>query len=232
MTLALRLNRRHKAALFVILVAAGASLVSGDAMKIGLGIILLGVAFAWAFGSDSRVVHSLFLACGLLIVIGTLMYDWHVHREKARLYRDQVAEFERKIPDFAKSYPVSPYAAVPSAKKQQARPSSGYTRVILPDGSCVYYPTSMGYAEIMDVTQSEHGGEDCQAKWYTDAVAAGVEITAIQKEEKPGNGKKPPEPFKLWRSARKNLFLIVPGLFQLFIGMGLLWGVKPTRNKT
>jgi hypothetical protein len=295
-TLALRLNRRHKAALFVTLVAAGTGLVSGDTIKTTLGVVLLGMAFAWAFGSDSRVVHRLFLACGLLIVIGTLMYVWHFHREKARLYRDQVTEFERRIPDFAKSYsllpdplppvssgPVSGTITVPVSQLKHSRDDKnsrssvpiGQVEEKQPDGSSRYYfidpthnysppaglrltraqlvrvirtkeplnPTSdngllvtdeelviqflLMYPHWRPALVEDGAPGDSQSKWYADAVAAGVDMTAVPDLEKPGE---PPEPFKLWQSVGNEWVLMVPGVFLFFVGVGLLFGVKPARN--
>jgi hypothetical protein len=64
-----RLNQRHKAALFLTLLAAGASLVLNMAAKQTTGVVLLGLAFAWAFGSNSRAVHVLFIAAGVLLIL-------------------------------------------------------------------------------------------------------------------------------------------------------------------
>jgi hypothetical protein len=47
------LNRRHKALLFVTLVITGCSLLLGAELKNAVGFLLLGVAFAWAIGSDT-----------------------------------------------------------------------------------------------------------------------------------------------------------------------------------
>jgi uncharacterized membrane protein len=62
------LNRRHKVALFLTLLAAGASLVLNMSAKQTAGVVLLGLAFAWAFGSNSRAVHVLFIALGVLLI--------------------------------------------------------------------------------------------------------------------------------------------------------------------
>lgn len=47
------LNRRHKAILFLTLVASGCGLLLGAELKETLGFILLGGACAWAIGSDA-----------------------------------------------------------------------------------------------------------------------------------------------------------------------------------
>ena len=46
------LNRRHKVLLFMTLVFTGCSLLLGDELRESLGFLLLGIAFAWAVGSD------------------------------------------------------------------------------------------------------------------------------------------------------------------------------------
>lgn len=55
------LNRRHKAILFITLVMTGSALLAGAQLNEGLGIFILGVAFAWVIGSKaaSRTCHFL-----------------------------------------------------------------------------------------------------------------------------------------------------------------------------
>jgi len=61
MILPLNLNRSHKVTLFLTVVLAGFAALNAAKMMEVVGILLLGLALAWAFGSDSRVVHWLFL---------------------------------------------------------------------------------------------------------------------------------------------------------------------------
>ncbi len=70
---------------------------------------------------------------------------------------------------------------------------------------------------------------DSQPKWYADAVEAGVSVTELPDEAKPGS---PPEPLGLSQSVSKNLLLIVSGLFFLFTGAGLLLGVRSARHES
>jgi hypothetical protein len=55
------LNKRHKAILFITLVLTGSALLAGAKLSEGVGILILGVAFAWPFGSEtaSRAYDSL-----------------------------------------------------------------------------------------------------------------------------------------------------------------------------
>ena len=46
------MNRRHKTILFVTLLATGSALLAGIELKTALGMLILGVAFAWAAGSE------------------------------------------------------------------------------------------------------------------------------------------------------------------------------------
>jgi hypothetical protein len=63
-----RLNRRHKAALWATLVCVGLVLMDSG-IRDGLGIGCLGIAFAWALGSNYRPVHWLFVVSGLLLLV-------------------------------------------------------------------------------------------------------------------------------------------------------------------
>ena len=105
MILPFQLNRRHRVALFLTLLGTGASLVLGAGVQQAAGIVLLGTALAWAFGSNSRFIHSLFAVLGFALSVGPLAYHWYSYRATSKKYQERVAEFERKIPELASSYP-------------------------------------------------------------------------------------------------------------------------------
>jgi hypothetical protein len=65
------LNRRHKAILFLTLVITGCSLLVGAELKEALGFMMLGVALAWAIGSDTATKFY----SGLKNVSGSF-YSW------------------------------------------------------------------------------------------------------------------------------------------------------------
>jgi hypothetical protein len=106
MILPLNLNRRHKVALFFTLALAGIAALNGAKMMQVVGILLLGLALAWAFGSDSRVVHWLFLSLGLLLTCLTVGGAWYIRQSDTNLYAQKVAAFEQRIPELAKKYPL------------------------------------------------------------------------------------------------------------------------------
>jgi uncharacterized membrane protein YqjE len=106
MILPLNLNRRHKVTLFLTVLLAGIAALNGAKMMQVVGILLLGLALAWAFGSDSRVVHWLFLSLGVLLACGTVGLGWYVHQSDTDLYAQKVAAFEQRIPELAKEYPL------------------------------------------------------------------------------------------------------------------------------
>jgi hypothetical protein len=106
MILPLNLNRRHKVTLFLTVVLAGIAALSGGKMMEVVGILLLGLALAWALGSDSRVVHWLFLSLGALLACGTVGLAWLIHQSDTNLYAKKVADFEQRIPELAKEYPL------------------------------------------------------------------------------------------------------------------------------
>lgn len=75
-TFADSLNRRHKVMLFLTLIAAGLSLVLGAGVAKAGGVALLGMALAWIFGSDSRIVHWLLFGVGIALIAGTASFDF------------------------------------------------------------------------------------------------------------------------------------------------------------
>jgi hypothetical protein len=103
-----KLNRRHKAVLFITPLAVGVALIAGAGIEIAAGIGFVGAALAWAIGSNSRIVHVAFVAVGLLLFCGGLISDWRDYRSEVRHYQRQVAEFEKKIPDLADCYSLLP----------------------------------------------------------------------------------------------------------------------------
>jgi hypothetical protein len=67
----MRLNRRHKAALCGTLVCLGLILLYGHlSLRHLAGILFLGLAYSWAIGSNSRIVHWLFISFGFLLLLG------------------------------------------------------------------------------------------------------------------------------------------------------------------
>jgi hypothetical protein len=100
------LNRRHTAALFLTMVVTGACLLLGAGIAESTGTALLGVAVTWAFGSDARVVHWLFVIAGIVLSCTTLALQWRVYHPEAQAYARKVADFERRMPELAKEYPL------------------------------------------------------------------------------------------------------------------------------
>jgi hypothetical protein len=100
------LNKRHKVALFLTLLAAGTSLVLGVAAKQTAGIVLFGIAFAWALGSNNPPVHVSFIVLGLFLAMGPVVRDWYGQRNEMKKYRESVVDFERRIPELATLYPT------------------------------------------------------------------------------------------------------------------------------
>lgn len=88
------LNRRHKAGLFLVLVAAGLSLFFEASAKQTAGIILLGLAAMWFFGSVRPGTLGLILAStgccvGLYFVIAPVWKEHQLYRTRVQAY-DQV----------------------------------------------------------------------------------------------------------------------------------------------
>jgi hypothetical protein len=95
--ISLNLNRRHKAVLFLVLVAAGISLVAEASAKQTSGVVLLGLAAAWLLGSlRLRVLWLLssLIACaaGIFTAGQPVLDDWES-------FPSSVQDYDRSILD-------------------------------------------------------------------------------------------------------------------------------------
>ncbi len=105
MEISLSLNGRQKTALFFVLVAAGFNLLGERSLRSTLGIMLLGLAVAWAIGSRNRLVHASLLLSGISLLVGPVLLDWRHQLGQVADYKKQVELFESKVPQLAELYP-------------------------------------------------------------------------------------------------------------------------------
>ena len=221
MTFPVELNRRHKAVLFLTLVAAGVSLVLGAVAKQTAGVALLGLAFAWAFGSNSRIVHWLFVASGSALLVAPIGFDWYTDRHTAKLYESRVAAFERRIPELAKQYPH---------KKTTKDPQTG-ARMGWNGATWIEISLGTSTHRIGDEWDGKQWiPEHDIPKWMSDALQAGVDVDALPSFEKPDYFA--PEHFSLNRAMVADWKVELLGLLLLCVGLGLLIGVSPTWRPT
>lgn len=87
----LNLNSSHKAGLFLVLIAAGGSLLFEASAKQTAGVVLLGLAATWFFGSLAvrtlGLTFSLVACCvGLCLAILPIWKDWESYRVSAQQY--------------------------------------------------------------------------------------------------------------------------------------------------
>jgi hypothetical protein len=94
---AAKLNRRHKVALCATLICMGLILLLGGGaptavgIRPALGIMLLGLAFSWALGSNNRLVHWLFIVFGLLLLLSLAFDGFLWRRAKAQIIKSQIS---------------------------------------------------------------------------------------------------------------------------------------------
>lgn len=96
------LNRRHKAGLFLALVATGLSLFLQTTIKQTLGVLLLGLALGWLLGSlnvRTLGIVACFLVCavGLVMAVVPIRNDWESYRISAQDYDAAIAELRRAV---------------------------------------------------------------------------------------------------------------------------------------
>ncbi len=234
----LELNRRHKAILFLTLLAAGSSLVGEVNLRISFGIVLLGFAFAWALGSDSRPVHYLFILLGVLLAAGPVWNDW----SNCRDYDLRIQEFEQKIPRLAKAYAFDPggknLKITSKTELEHLMERLGYEEEERQNGlQSMYKQWTAGELNdrfTVNLPAKRGGVSDVDAqiiltpkffepvpRWYADAVGAGVDMTKVPESEKPGQA----PPSRIFDTA-SIVFFLGPGVLLIAIGLGLVLAIK------
>lgn len=122
----MRLNRRHTAGLFLVLVAAGVSLFLEASAKQTAGVVVLGIAAAWAFGSLSLRMLGL-LSCVLVCAVGLgilgvpVWQDWNLYRTSVQDYDSAISELRQSIAKADVWEDVAPYGKSGGASKKPRR---------------------------------------------------------------------------------------------------------------
>jgi hypothetical protein len=237
-----KVNPRHKAALVLTLLATGASLIVGLETKQVVGIALLGLAFAWLLGSNSLLVHSLFIVAGLSLATGRVLWDWQKYRAEARNYRASVAYFESRIPELATQYPepvgLGPVGGedavvvtkdfVPKYEMDAfhlaAAKQAGvklYRFIPLPGSDLPYLAISLitPKEKVSDRLSKDY---PTLSKWECDALAAGVDVWSVH-DETPGAE---PDLFTLRRAVALNWILVTCGSLLTLVGVGTMFGIR------
>lgn len=96
------LNRRHKAGLFLVLVASGLSLLFEASVKQTAGIVLLGTAATWLFGSMSLrtlgfASSSLVSIIGLYVAISPILDARYAYLAESESYDFALAEIRTAV---------------------------------------------------------------------------------------------------------------------------------------
>ncbi len=100
------LNRRHKTVLALALLIAGVALVGGQNFQVFIGLLVIGAAFAFLIGSNSRAVHTLFLVVGVGASIIPVAIDWANARRENKAYVERLDAFRGRLPAFRIRYPL------------------------------------------------------------------------------------------------------------------------------
>lgn len=219
------LNRRHKAVLFLTLLAAGFSLLQQPYIRVTFGIAMLGLALAWAIGSNSRVVHVLFLLLGLPIAVGPVLSDWYEHRKRIAEFRRTVEALGIQIPRMPKFNPQSkePIDVTSFAELDHLMDASGYTvehRLELKQEleKLALQPEGQGSRKItVGIRPSVIGGVEGEK----------IEVSADLNPNFFRPVPKEPKPFAFGESVASNQRLLIPGLLLMVVGSGLILGIRP-----
>jgi hypothetical protein len=208
------LNNRHKTGLFLTAIAAGLCLFFEDSVRQTLGVILIGSAFAWAFGSANRALRLVVAALGILTMVGPLIAALIDHRDAMRTYEESVVDFEKQLPEFVREHPDLSAGLPPLP--------SGYTldqidrTITVPNVGRIAFPQQMSSQKIAQALK-ENTGQGKPPEWYFKALEAGLDPTAVDDLPTPRDR---PADFSLSASIADGYFLEIPGLLLaiLFVG--------------
>jgi hypothetical protein len=117
------LNRRYKAGLFLVLVAAGISLFLEASAKQTAGVVLLALAATWLVGSASLrtlrfTLSTLVFSVGLFVAAYPVWSDWKSYQKSVQVYGSAIADLRAAV---AKSTPGSQaFTDIPPVKPAQS----------------------------------------------------------------------------------------------------------------
>jgi hypothetical protein len=143
------LNWRHKAGLFLTVVAVGSGLYLELSVKQAVGIALIGVAFSWLIGSlTPRVLRVAFaiLICAIGLNVGAapVWSNWESIQTPASEYDLAIGELQSAVKSAA--CPTEGcIVTVPDSVQNWLRPGQGDWA----SGERVSFPATMSKAEIM-----------------------------------------------------------------------------------
>jgi hypothetical protein len=146
------LNRRHKVGFFLVLVAAGISLLFEASAKQTAGVILLGVAATWLLGTVSvRLLWLLssFFACLVGIIVGgkPVVDDWRSFQESVQSYDRAVADLREAM---RKSRPLHVIKSDPLPRRSeeitQTTPAVDYDALAKKYGAISSSPTTIDWS--------------------------------------------------------------------------------------
>jgi hypothetical protein len=153
------LNWRHKAGLFLTLVAVGCGLFLELSAKQAVGIALIGIAFSWLIGSSRRALRVAFAigicAVGLYIAAAPVWSDWKSKKESAAEYEIGISDLQyaiksifrgTNIMDSPQGIVLTRFVTIPDSSKSWIRPEMA--------DRTPGFPETMSGADVMQDLES------------------------------------------------------------------------------
>jgi len=151
------------------------------------GLTLLGLAFAWAFGSASRILRLCLGLAGVFLMLYPVASGRIDRYQSQHEYNQKLGEFEKRLPEFAREHPDLSAGLV--SKPITGLPPGAVvvpvTRTVpVPNVGRIRFPVDMSDKEIAEALRgSNDRGQPPQ--WYFDALNAGVDAEMISKLDTP-----------------------------------------------
>jgi hypothetical protein len=187
-------NQRHKVGLFITAIGAGLCLLVGTGFRETCGIILLGLAFAWAFGSSNRILRLCLAGIGLTLLLHPVTDAlWSQYKAKHE-YNEKLAAFEKQLPQLAREHPdlSAGFVAQPVPKLPPGAILMPQTRTFpIPNVGNVQFPIDSSSKEIAEALRHSKD-KGVPPQWYFNALDAGIDAEKIDGLDSPGWLEVPP----------------------------------------
>jgi hypothetical protein len=241
------LNNRHKAGLFLTTVVAGLCLILGEDFRESLGVIIIGCALTWAYGSGSRLLRYSIGTIAVLAILTPTIVSLVDHHTAVTANEQSVTAYRASLPSLAKEYPDDPLAGigtpVPTSDPGSVKidPSTG-ERITAPTehnaasdfGFRPAYPTNrmrilaipnIGNIAFPANMSSKEIAKALRAEpegtrapyWYLEALDAGISPNEVEKLVPPSDS---PASFDLKAAVVGGFLIEIPAAFLAFLFFG------------
>ncbi len=206
------LNNRHKTGLFLTTLIAGLSLIMGETFRETLGVVIIGCALTWAYGSTSRMLRYCIGSLGILVFLTPLIAGGLDHHTAIKDYEQSLDTFKSELPQFAREHPDLSAGIIPPPPGYVLQPRT----LAVPDVGEIQFPGDMSGRNIAATLRKDkdHGQPP---DWYYLALDAGVDPSQMSSLMPP---RRRPKSIDIWQVFGEGMFFEIPAAILVILFFG------------